>query len=260
VSKDEPVTKRVEVIGTPCCVTNPAEFVETAKVIARRAAGASCVDFTNVHIVAQRRIDAEFRRATDTMDFFVPDSQVLVWAVRLLGGRASQRAYGPDFMPLCIRGTPAPFSHYFLGGSEECLERLLANVRRLQPDVFIAGAHHGFFSDADDARIVEEINRISPDFIWVGMGTPRQQVWIHRHRSAIRRGVLMAVGFAFDVNAGTKKDAPAWLGRLGLTWFYRILREPRRLFWRYAKFNTIFLWFLAWQYLGRLFGKGKPPK
>lgn len=247
--------ERVRVLNTPCAVTSVGEFIGTVRNLAAQKSGAVCVDFTNVHIVAQRRVDSEFRALTDTMDFFIPDSQVLVWAVHLLGGKASRRAYGPTFFRECIAATPAPLTHYFLGASQDCLEKLQRNMVAAQPDLKIVGAHHGYFDPADEDRIIEEINRLAPDIIWVGLGTPRQQHWMHRNHPRIRRGVIMAVGFAFDVNAGTKPDAPAWMGRLGLTWLYRMLSEPRRLLWRYTKYNTIFLWFLAWQLAGRVFGK-----
>ena len=92
--------------------------------------------------------------------------------------------------------------------------------------------------------MLEEINRLSPDFIWVGLGTPKQQEWIHRHKPALRRGVLLAVGFAFDVNAGLKKDAPAWMQRAGLTWAFRAFSEPQRLLTRYLRYNSLFLYYL----------------
>lgn len=247
--------ERVPVLNTPCAVTCIGDFIGTVRELAAQESRAVCVDFTNVHIVAQRRVDPEFRVLTDTMDFFIPDSQVLVWAVRLLGGKASQRAYGPVFLRECIAATPAPFTHCFLGASQDCLDSLQRNMLATQPDLKIVGAYHGYFDPAEEDRIIGEINRLAPDFIWIGLGTPRQQQWMHRNRTRIRRGVIMAVGFAFDVNAGTKPDAPAWMGRLGLTWLYRIVSEPRRLLWRYTKYNTIFLWFLAWQLVGRVFGK-----
>ena len=248
-----------KVLGTPCAVTCIEEFIDTVRELAARESGAVCVDFTNVHVVAQRRVDSEFRVLTDTMDFFVPDSQVLVWAVRRLGGKASRRAYGPTFFRACIAAAPAPFTHYFLGASRDCLGKLQSAMLAVQPDLNIVGAHDGYFDPAEEEHIVGEINRLAPDFIWVGLGTPRQQCWMHRNRARIRRGVVMAVGFAFDVNAGTKPDAPAWMGRLGLTWLYRMFSEPRRLFWRYIKYNSIFLWHLAWQLIGRLFGRHSPP-
>ncbi|MGI9172835.1 MAG: WecB/TagA/CpsF family glycosyltransferase, partial [Chthoniobacterales bacterium] len=79
----------------------------------------------------------------------------------------------------------------------------------------------------------------------VGLGTPKQQEWIHRHKVKIPRGLLLAVGFAFDVNAGMKKDAPAWMQRVGLTWVFRAWSEPRRLLTRYLRYNSLFLYYLA---------------
>src|ERR1043166_8457753 len=102
---------RITVLDTPCTLTTLGGFIAEARELARKETGPTCVDFTNVQIVAQRRVDPEFRRITDTMDYFVPDSQVLVWAVRLLGGKGSGRAYGPVFLRECVQATPAPFTH-----------------------------------------------------------------------------------------------------------------------------------------------------
>ena len=93
---------------------------------------------------------------------------------------------------------------------------------------------------------MEEINRLSPDFIWVGLGTPKQQEWISRNRPMLKRGVLLAVGFAFDVNAGTKRDAPPWMQRTGTTWLFRLVQEPRRLAPRYLRYNSLFVFYLLW--------------
>jgi N-acetylglucosaminyldiphosphoundecaprenol N-acetyl-beta-D-mannosaminyltransferase len=88
------------------------------------------------------------------------------------------------------------------------------------------------------------------------MGTPKQQAWIHHYKNQIARGIILAVGFAFDVNAGTKPDAPAWMQRFGLTWVFRLLSEPRRLGPRYLQWNCLFLFYLAWDGLrGRAWAK-----
>jgi N-acetylglucosaminyldiphosphoundecaprenol N-acetyl-beta-D-mannosaminyltransferase len=122
----------------------------------------------------------------------------------------------------------------------------------------VVGARHGYFPRPAEAEIVEEINRLSPDFVWVGLGTPKQQRWIHDAKTRLRRGVLFAVGFAFDVNAGTKRDAPMWMQRVGLTWVFRACSEPRRLGPRYLRYNSLFLFYLVWDALhGRAFA---PPK
>jgi N-acetylglucosaminyldiphosphoundecaprenol N-acetyl-beta-D-mannosaminyltransferase len=107
-----------------------------------------------------------------------------------------------------------------------------------------------------DETVIEEINRLSPDFIWVGFGTPKQQAWVKRYKPRLRRGVILTVGFAFDVNAGMKPDAPPWMQRLGLTWIYRLASEPRRLASRYVRYNTLFLFYLLWDGLrGRAWSK-----
>ena len=90
-----------------------------------------------------------------------------------------------------------------------------------------------------------EINRLSPDFVWVGFGTPKQQAWVKQHKHLLQRGVILTVGFAFDVNAGMKPDAPLWMQRLGLTWLFRLASEPRRLGARYLRNNFLFLWYLV---------------
>jgi N-acetylglucosaminyldiphosphoundecaprenol N-acetyl-beta-D-mannosaminyltransferase len=121
----------------------------------------------------------------------------------------------------------------------------VAALQRRFGFLHIAGGRDGYFSPAEEPAILEEINTLSPDFIWIGLGTPKQQEWIHQNKAKLNRGVLLAVGFAFDVNSGLKKDAPTWMQKLGLTWLFRILSEPRRLLSRYLRYNSLFLYYLA---------------
>jgi N-acetylglucosaminyldiphosphoundecaprenol N-acetyl-beta-D-mannosaminyltransferase len=150
-----------------------------------------------------------------------------------------------------LRHSPAPLTHYFLGGSEECVRRLQSIVEGENPNLRVAGVRNGYFQRDEESAILEEINRLSPDFIWVGLGTPKQQDWIFRHKGRIARGMVFAVGFAFDVNAGMKRDAPLWMQRLGLTWVFRLASEPGRLVGRYLRFNSLFLYYLWRDGLGR---------
>lgn len=213
------------------------------------------VDLTNTHIVTLRRHDPQFREITGRFDYFVPDAMPLTWCLNLQGAKMRDRVYGPAFMRECILNSPAPFKHYFLGGSDLCVARLKESFLQRNPQIQIVGARNGYFPPEQDAEIVAEINRLSPDFIWLGLGTPKQQKWIHEHKSEIHRGILLAVGFAFDVNAGLKPDAPAWMQRAGLTWLFRLSSEPRRLASRYFKYNGLFLFYLFWDGVrGRAFG------
>ena len=233
------------VLGTALQCTSYAGFTARAQELAR-AGTTVAVDFTNTQIVTMRRHEPPFRELTSRFDYFVPDAMPLIWCLNLQGAQLKDRVYGPAFMRHCVVNSPAPITHYFLGGSADCLEKLQAVFRTANPNIRIIGARNGYFKREDEAVIIEEINRLAPDFVWVGLGTPKQQDWIHRNKSAIRRGVVFAIGFAFDVNAGTKPDAPMWMQQCGLGWLFRLCSEPRRLLWRYVKYNSLFLFYLFW--------------
>jgi N-acetylglucosaminyldiphosphoundecaprenol N-acetyl-beta-D-mannosaminyltransferase len=233
------------VLGTTLECTSHSNFTARVHVLSQSPRTVA-VDFTNTQIVTLRRHSEHFRAITNRFDFFVPDSSPLIWCLNWQRGLRAERTYGPAFMRYCVAHSPPPFTHYFLGGSEDCLQKLVRVFRELNPAVRIVGARNGYFRPDEENEILAEINRLSPNFIWVGLGTPKQQDWIHRHKGVIRRGVLLAVGFAFDVNAGTKPDAPAWMQGVGLTWLYRLCSEPRRLLPRYLKYNSLFLWYLLW--------------
>jgi N-acetylglucosaminyldiphosphoundecaprenol N-acetyl-beta-D-mannosaminyltransferase len=119
---------------------------------------------------------------------------------------------------------------------------------------FVGGYHGACSPDGvleDDEEVLAEIKAKRPDFIWVGLGTPKQYGWIARTKHRLDHGTLLAVGFAFDVNAGMKPDAPAWMQKYGLTWIHRMVSEPRRLLGRYLKWNSLFLAYSAWDAMKR---------
>jgi N-acetylglucosaminyldiphosphoundecaprenol N-acetyl-beta-D-mannosaminyltransferase len=231
------------VLGTPLKICTYASL--TADLQARtRTAQPFSVDFTNTHIVTLRRGDPEFRELTSTVDYFIPDGMPLIWCLNWQGANLRDRVYGPTFMRECVLASPAPLTHYFLGGNEECVNRLKEFFIKQNPKIQIIGTRNGYFKPEDEPQIVEEINRLSPDFVWIGLGTPKQQAWVHKYKTQIRRGILLAVGFAFDVNAGMKPDAPLWMQRYGLTWVHRLASEPFRLGPRYLRHNFWFLFYL----------------
>ena len=233
------------VLGTPLQRTSYAALTKELQELSREPRPFA-VDFTNTQIVTMRRHDSTFRELTSRFDYFVPDAMPLTWCLNLQGAKLRDRVYGPTFMRECVLNSPTPFTHYFLGGSDECVRRLKDCFATRNPSVKIVGVQNGYFKPDDATRIVEEINRLSPDFLWVGLGTPKQQAWIHRHKNEIKRGIILAVGFAFDVNAGTKTDQPMWMQKTGLGWLYRLCSEPMRLGPRYLKFNSLFLFYLLW--------------
>lgn len=248
-----------DVLGTPLCLTTYADFREHCFSLAQRP-GTTAVDFSNTQIVTMRRHEPAFRDLTGCIDCFIPDSMPLTWCLNARGAKLSDRVYGPTFMREFLQTDRPSHTHYFLGGSRECVLQLKARALSKNPSLKILGLHDGYFKTDQEPALLEEINRLSPDFIWVGLGTPKQQSWIHRNRSLIPRGVIFAVGFAFDVNAGTKHDAPLWMQQLGLTWLFRLASEPRRLGPRYLRYNTLFLFYLLWDGLWRKATGPMPPR
>ena len=244
----------VTVLNTPCILTHKENLVDQLTTVCNSSEEIPplSVDFTNVHITAMRAVHSDFYKETSSVDWFVSDSQILTWAISFLGKKDHSRVYGPDFMNYFFQRKIDGIKHYFLGASDDCLTELKKKVAGIHPSYELVGSHNGYFKPEDEPQIVEDINRCKPDIVWVGLGTPKQQQWIDRNKNALNCKAILAVGFAFDVNAGTKKDAPAWLGPLGLTWLYRLASEPRRLWKRYLVYNSIFLFHLIRQ---RLTGK-----
>jgi N-acetylglucosaminyldiphosphoundecaprenol N-acetyl-beta-D-mannosaminyltransferase len=253
------------VLNTPLCVTSHEAFGRRCLVLAREARPVAA-EFTNTHIVTLRRHDPAYRELTSCYDYFVPDATPLVWCLNRLGAGLRDRVYGPAFMRHFLTTSPPDCRHYLLGGSAECGLRLAAAAREWNPGIQIVGSAHdrclpdGTLEGTAEARVLEELRELKPDIIWVGLGTPKQDAWVQRHKPRLSRGVILSVGFAFDVNAGMKPDAPPWMQGIGLTWLFRLASEPRRLFGRYLKYNSLFLWYLLWDGLrGRAFAPAQDP-
>ena len=256
--------KTLHVLGAPLLITDYDELAGRCLAWAR-GPRTLALEFANTQIVTLHRHDAAFREILGAFDFILPDGMPLVWCLNRAGAGLRDRVYGPTFTRKFLETAPAGFTHYLLGGSEQCGARLKEIFSERNPNLKFVGSFHGkcgadgLLGGAAEQRVIEEINRLSPDFIWVGFGTPKQQAWAKQHKHLIKRGVILTVGFAFDANAGLKPDAPPWMQRAGLTWVYRFVTEPRRLGPRYLKWNSLFLFYLLRDGLrGRAWGGEKP--
>ncbi len=253
-----------KVLGTPLLITSYSELAARCQEWAR-GPGRVILEFANTQVVTMLRHEPPYREVMSEVDHFIPDGMPLVWCLNRAGAGLKDRVYGPTFMREFLSHVPPQFTHYLLGGSQECGDRLRDRFEKINPGIRFVGSFHGrclpegVLEGSAEQEVIAEINRLSPDFIWVGFGAPKQNMWVKRHHELIRRGVIMTVGFAFDVNAGTKPDAPLWLQRLGLTWTFRLLTEPKRLGPRYLRWNFLFLWYLLWDGLrGRAVSRAGP--
>lgn len=207
-----------------------------------------------VNLVMSARDDPATMRAVLSATLAVPDGQPLVWALRLLGHARATRVYGPDLMErYCAHASYTGTPIYLYGGrSEETLALLTARLLERFPGLKIAGGYSPPFrplTAEEQSRVVEEIDGSGAKVVWVGTGQPKQELWMNEMRPLLHAPLLVGVGAAFDFHAGVVSQAPSWMQRGGLEWLYRLSREPRRLWRRYASQNPRFVVDFARQYL-----------
>lgn len=199
--------------------------------------------FATAHSLVEANNNAALRQALNS-GIVEPDGMPLVWLGRR-AGRPVERVCGPDFMPALVgAGLAHSRTHYFYGGASGVPEALAAGLACRFPGMKVAGLVSPPFrelSPEEDAAIVAEINAAKPDYVWVGLGAPKQDLWVAAHRAALEAPVLLAVGAAFDFHAGRRRRAPAWMQRTGTEWLFRLLSEPRRLAGRYTRTNLAFV-------------------
>ena len=207
-----------------------------------------------VNLVMSAHDDPATMRALSGATLAVPDGQPLVWGLRLLGHSDATRVYGPDLMAhYCARAATTGASIYLYGGrSEEALALLTRRLLERFPGLQIAGGFSPPFREltpAERDRVAGEIDNSGAKVVWVGTGQPKQELWMSEMRPRLAAPLLVGVGAAFDFHAGIVSQAPPWMQRGGLEWIYRLSREPRRLWRRYASQNPRFLVGFARQYL-----------
>ncbi len=219
------------------------------------AAGArGYVTAAAVNLVMCAREQPDTLAAVLAATLAVPDGQPLVWALHALGHARATRVYGPDLMArFCARAAKSGTPIYLYGGRSPDARALLeARLGERIPGLLIAGGSSPPFrvlTPAEDEREIELINASGAAVVWVGTGQPRQEQWMHRMRARLSPPLLVGVGAAFDFHAGLVSQAPAWMQRGGLEWTYRLSREPRRLWRRYARYNPMFVAEFSRQYL-----------
>ncbi len=196
-------------------------------------------------VVAMRRNPA-LRQAVADCDIILADGQSVVWASRLLGSPLPERVAGIDlFMELLAKAARRSFRVYFLGARPEILRRTLAEVSRRFPGLAIAGARDGYYSADEMEQVAADIRQSGADLLFVGMSSPRKELFLSRWGESSGVKVVHGVGGSFDILAGLTRRAPIWYQRHGLEWLYRAQQEPIRLGRRYLTTNVAFLLLVA---------------
>jgi N-acetylglucosaminyldiphosphoundecaprenol N-acetyl-beta-D-mannosaminyltransferase len=245
------------VIGLPVAATDYAGSVDWILAHAAKADRAFAVEAANTHVAALARSDAAFGESMGKFDLIVPDGMPLAWALnRQLPAdqKLTDRVYGPTLMLETLKATQGKpeFRHFLLGGKQSTLDKLKRVFTDRFPGAVIAGMHSPPFGEwppDEFERVCEMIRSSGANLIWVGLGCPKQEHWIARHKDRLPPGVYFGIGAAFAFHAGEVKQSPPMLQKLGLEWAYRLTMEPRRLFKRYFTYNSLFLWHLMRDHL-----------
>lgn len=233
-----------KILGTNINVTDMEKTVEYLKNNLENLRG-KYICISNVHTTVMAFRDKEYQVIQNRAALALPDGKPLSIVSRRRGFQEAKRVPGPDLMPRIFElSEKKGYRHYFYGSKEETLSKLQKKLMAKYPYLQIAGMYSPPFRDLtekEDLEIINQINTVKPDFIWVALGAPKQEKWMNSHLDKLS-GVMLGVGAAFDFSAGTIKRAPGWMQELCLEWFYRIMQDPVRLIPRYIDTNVSFLW------------------
>ena len=231
------------VLGIPIELAQPAEMLRT--ITGWVGSGTPHrVMYVNAHVVNESRAIPELRRALESAELVYCDGYWVRLAARALEVPVPHRMTGADWVwGLAALCEAAGSSLYLLGSDPPIAQQAAARLKRWYPDLNIAGSHHGYF-DLDsphNERVIEDINSRDPDIVIVGMGTPKQELWVQRNAHRLNADVLWTVGALLDYIAGRVPRAPRWLSDNGLEWIFRLAVEPHRMWKRYLLGNPAFL-------------------
>lgn len=233
---------RCDVLGVQVSQASLDEALDfVSQRLAERAGGYVC--FTNVHAVVTCRDDAEFRDATNRSLMSLADGKPVYWFARAAGAGRCGHVPGPDFMLAALHRFSRS-RHFFYGSTEDTLLRLCGGLSSMIPGLNVCGTLSPPFGPRGPLALESDyaaIRAARPDFVWVGLGAPKQEKWMATASEKLEPAILFGVGAAFDFHAGTVPRAPRWLRGIGLEWLFRLASDPRRLWKRYLVTNTRFV-------------------
>jgi N-acetylglucosaminyldiphosphoundecaprenol N-acetyl-beta-D-mannosaminyltransferase len=213
----------------------------------------ACICMTGVHGVVEAQSNTAFRCVLNGALINAPDGMPMSWIGWLQGHRQMDRVYGPDFMTnLCRFSVSKGYRHYLYGGRPGVAEELKNALERRFPGLQVVGTCTPPFRKLtrdEETSLLTDVWSVKPDILWVGLSTPKQELFMAEYMDRFRVPLLVGVGAAFDYHTGRIHESPAWIKRAGLQWLHRLLQDPRRLWKRYLLNNPRFLWRIALQLL-----------
>src|SRR5438270_7350438 len=213
------------------------------------------VTVTGVHGVTEAQHDTALKDIFNRALLVTPDGMPMVWMGRLQKHPSIKRVYGPDLMlNICAHSVANGYSHFLYGGPPGVAEDLKKYLQARYPGLQIVGTYTPPFRALNDdelGEVQEQVRAARPDFLWVGLSTPKQEVFMAKYLSVLPEArIFIGVGAAFDLLTGRVPQAPRWMQRVGLEWLFRLIQEPTRLWRRYLINNPLFILRATSQLLG----------
>lgn len=235
--------KTCNVLGVNINVTN---MKDTVKIITENLEDikGNYICVSNVHTTVMSYEDKNYRDIQNSGFMALPDGKPLSIVSKKRGFKEAERVTGPDLMEEIFKiSEEKGYRHYFYGSTQETLDILKKKLLDKYPNMRIVGMYSPPFrrlTKDEDREIIESINSSNTDFIWVGLGAPKQEIWMSKHKESIN-GLMLGVGAGFDYHAGNISRAPKWMQNMSLEWLYRLSQDPKRLIKRYVETNMKFI-------------------
>lgn len=235
---------KCRVLGVQIAAINMEQVLRIVKKQYKKWSG-SYICVANVHTTVMSYEEPEYGQIQNQAVLALPDGKPLSVLCKKRGFHKAERVTGPDFMLEMLRlSRTEGYRHYFYGSTPETLDAMSRRLKTEFPYAIVAGMYAPPFrrlTEEEDRIVMEEINQANPDFVWVGLGAPKQEVWMWEHKGKVK-GLMVGVGAAFDYFSGNIKRAPRWMQKWSLEWLYRLFQDPKRLFKRYLRTNFKFVW------------------
>lgn len=241
----------VNVLGAPVACIDRQGLIDTALAWSGES-GQRTVFYANAHVLNTALDEPDLRAAWQSADLVYADGVGVVWAARWLAGRKLEKLTGADWIGrLAAAAAPLGRRWFLLGGKPGVAELAGLRLAEAFPGLQIAGTYYGFFPESETPVVMKRIGAARPDLLFVGLGTPRQELWLSLNRGKIEAPLGWAVGALFDYLAGSERRVPPWMNRLGLEWLFRLWNDPRHKWRRYLLGNPIFIWRVLAQKLSK---------
>jgi len=205
------------------------------------------ISATGAHGVITAHKDNYFFNILNSFDFNLPDGMPNVWLGKLKGAKKMERCYGPDFFKeTIIKTAPYNINHFFCGGKDGVAEELKVACEKKFNNFNVVGTYSPPFREMTDEELnnlANKINVLNTNIVWIGLSTPKQEKFAFRLSKFTNVNFICTVGAAFDFHTEKVKQAPKWIQKIALEWFYRLLMEPRRLWKRYFEIVPLFIFY-----------------